>query len=113
MLEFRTLAIYKPAPLNVFLSYGHDGFTPVSRYVRSVLQKRGHRVWFDEDCLPVGTNTGWDTRMEAGVVQAAAASHRGRVLFMMAHHGSKGFCVSELTKAVEKSAIIVVARLQV
>jgi hypothetical protein len=50
-----SVAFYRPNPLTIFLSYGHDGYTSVCRHVRAVLIARGHSVWFDENSLGVGT----------------------------------------------------------
>jgi hypothetical protein len=50
----RSIALYSPRRLQIFLSYGHDGFTSVSRYLYKLLQSRGHSVWFDEISLSAG-----------------------------------------------------------
>ena len=38
---------------------------------------------------------------------------KGRILFIMAEHGSRGFCVNELTRATEAKGNIFVMKLQV
>lgn len=35
---------------------GHDGFTPVTRFLYKLLTARGHTVWFDEESLNVGAS---------------------------------------------------------
>lgn len=44
----------------VFLSYGHDEFTPLAERVRGDLRARGHEVWFDAERLKGGGD--WERR---------------------------------------------------
>ena len=92
--------------LTIFLSYGHDGLTDVSRHLTRVLKKRGHSVWFDETSLTSGCD--WAREMAAGLSNARAAGPRGRVIAMLAQHGfrrkdgmAQGYCHREVAEACQ------------
>lgn len=84
-------------PKNVFFSYGHDDNAELVRQFRQDLEKRGHRIWFDEK--KIGTWDDWKGSITRGIDQSEMA-----VAFMSAHsiRMPHGVCQNEIAIAMNR-----------
>ena len=97
-------------PLQIFLSYGHDEHTSDATRIKDDLEKRGHKVWFDDQQLRAGCD--WEASIEQGLRDCDL------VVLLMTPHAVRrrrssdptsrdGYCLNEVAKAIEKNKIIV------
>ncbi|KAA0160430.1 hypothetical protein FNF27_00553 [Cafeteria roenbergensis] len=103
----------------IFLSYGHGGYTQLVRLVAQGLLERGHTVWFDELALEVGHK--WADKMSEGLRDGAGASNKLVIFFLdyyacrrdednMPQARGNGFCVNEMAIAsTTETPLLVVA----
>lgn len=84
-------------PKDVFFSYGHDDNAELVRQFRTDLEKRGHRIWFDEK--DIGTWDDWKGTITRGIDHSEMA-----VAFMTAHsiRMPHGVCQNEIAIAMNR-----------
>lgn len=91
----------------VFLSYGHDEFTPLAERLRDDLRARGHEVWFDAERLGGGLD--WERGIDEGLARTAAAPG-GRVILLLTPHSVRrpdGYCLNELARALSRGMTVI------
>jgi len=79
----------------VFFSYGHDENVKYVLIVKEYLEKRGFKVYFDQERLEAGDD--WDFELEK------ALKRQKNVVFFITPHSArrpKGFCLNELAMAL-------------
>ncbi len=97
-------------PVQIFLSYGHDEYTPDARRIKNDLEARGHKVWFDDERLRPGRD--WEALIEQGLHECDL------VVLLMTPHAVRrrkggdptsrdGYCLNELAKAIWKNKTII------
>ena len=80
--------------MNIFISYGHDEFSPLAERLRDDLRKREHNVFFDKEFL-VGSSE-WETRIEQNILDS------DWLILFMTHHSVRrpdGVCLDEVSLA--------------
>ena len=70
-----------PAPLRIFLSYGHDSNEDLVRRIKADLEKRGHDGWFDKNEIKFGDE--WRRAIPDGILNS------NRVLSFLSKHSSR------------------------
>ena len=105
--------VVRPEPrpnLKIFLSYGHDDYVHDARQIKSDLEKRGHKVWFDETMLRPGCD--YERYIEEGLKWC------DKVVLLMTPHSVRrrklddpssmdGFCLNEISAAMDRNKLIV------
>ncbi len=91
---YQSSAETPPAPLRIFLSYGHDANEALVRCIKADLQKRGHDVWFDKSEIKVGDD--WRRAITDGIINSS------RVLSFLSKHSMRdpGVCLDEIGIAI-------------
>jgi hypothetical protein len=87
--------VEKPrAPLRIFLSYGHDSNEELVTLIKTDLEARGHKVWFDKS--EIKFNDDWRRAITDGIIE----SHR--VLSFLSKHSTRdpGVCLDEIGIAI-------------
>ena len=82
-----------PAPLRLFISYGHPE-SPIVQRICAALQARGHIPWFDRSDIRAGDD--WRARIQQGVAESQL------VLACLSEHSvrERSVCLDELAIAV-------------
>ncbi|HUL61708.1 MAG TPA: toll/interleukin-1 receptor domain-containing protein, partial [Methanocella sp.] len=96
-----------PRTRRIFVSYGHDEHSDVARQIREDLVARGHKVWFDAREIKPGAD--WERHIEEGL-NWAARDKDGRMVLIMTPHAVRrpdGYCLNEVTKALNDNLLIV------
>ncbi len=99
-----------PGNLRIFLSYGHDVYTPQALRIKHDLEARGHEVWYDAERLHEGRD--WEQYIEQGL------SSCDKVVLLMTPYSvrrrvpgdnstSDGYCLNEIAKALERNKLII------
>ncbi|MCF2138478.1 MAG: toll/interleukin-1 receptor domain-containing protein [Candidatus Lokiarchaeota archaeon] len=94
----------------IFLSYGRDEYSDDARIIKEDLERRGHKVWFDDEQLRIGKD--WEIYIENGLKEC------DKVVLLMTPHSMRrpsienpnstyGYCLNEIAKALEKNKIII------
>lgn len=94
--------------LRVFISYGHDEYSPFAQGVADELRKRGHDVWFDVEELREGKD--WETYIENGLNWVGENTATGRIILIMTPYSVRrpdGFCLNEIAKALDNKLQII------
>lgn len=94
----------------VFLSYGHDEFTPLAERVRDDLRARGHEVWFDVERLGGGVD--WERGIDEGLARTDEVPGHGRVVLLLTPHSVRrpdGYCLNELSRALSRGMTVIPA----
>ncbi len=92
----------------IFLSYGHDEFTPLAERVRDDLRARGHEVWFDAERLKGGAD--WERGIDDGLARTDEVPGQGRVVLLLTPHSVRrpdGYCLNELSRALSRAMTVV------
>ena len=96
--------------LKIFLSYGHDDYLEDARLIKRDLERRGHKVWFDEAMLKPGCD--YALYIEDGLKWC------DKVVLLMTPHSVRrrklddptsknGFCLNEIAAAMDRNKLIV------
>ncbi|MDP2999923.1 MAG: TIR domain-containing protein [Bryobacterales bacterium] len=92
--------------MRIFLSYGHDEHTSFALRLKSDLERRDHKVWFDQDRLKPGAD--WERYIEDGLEWVSA--ERGKVLMLLTPHSVRrpdGYCLNELARACSRQLTVI------
>ena len=101
--DHRFVAEQSFVPKRIFLSYGHDKHAALATRLKSDLEGRKHKVWFDLDRLQPGGD--WEAYIEQGLNWAAGAGGDGRVVLLMTPHSvrrPRGYCLNEIARALQR-----------
>lgn len=94
--EKRRLDDRATRPQAIFFSYGHDGNKELVKLFRADLEKRGHRVWFDEK--DIGSWDDWKGKITRGIDASQLA-----VAFISKHSiRDPGVCRNEIAIAMNR-----------
>ena len=92
----------------VFLSYGHDEYSPLAERLKEGLEAAGLPTWFDVDRLkPAGD---WERYIEEGLEWTSERPGEGRFVLLMTPHSVRrpdGYCLNELARAMARELPIV------
>jgi WD40 repeat protein len=95
--------------VRIFLSYGHDHYTPMALRLKHDLEAQGNnQVWFDVERLKVGRD--WERYIEDGLDWASAVPGEGRFLLLLTPHSVRrpgGYCRDELARAYGRNLPII------
>ena len=92
--------------MRLFLSYGHDEHTAFVLRLKSDLENRGYKVWFDQDRLKPGAD--WERYIEEGLDWVSAEP--GKFLMLLTPHSVRrpnGYCLNELARACSRQLTII------
>ncbi len=80
--------------LRIFLSYGHDNNEELVRLIKNDLEKRGHKVWFDEHEIKGGDD--WRNSITNGILKS------NKVISFLSKHSTRdpGVCLDEIAIAL-------------
>lgn len=100
-------------PSKIFFSYGHekeDNFMDDVLCIKSDLEKWGHKVWFDLKHLKAGVD--WEQYIEEGLnwcdkVVLVITPYSVRRRNPQDPKSKDGYCLNEITKAMERNKIII------
>lgn len=99
----------KIVPVHIFLSYGHDEHAELAKKLRTDLEHRGHKVWFDKINIELGTD--WAGQIEKGIDWASVdPQQHGCVILLMTPYSVRrpdGFCLNEINRARQRPLEIV------
>ncbi|NLE54811.1 MAG: TIR domain-containing protein [Lentisphaerae bacterium] len=87
--------------MRIFISYGRDAHVSLAFRLRDDLRKRGHEVWFDEECLQPGHD--WEAFIEKGLEHLAADKANAAVILLLMPHSVRlpdGHCLNEVARAL-------------
>src|SRR4051812_31957224 len=96
--------------MNIFLSYGHDEYTPDVLEIKKDLEAKNHQVWFDAERLREGLD--WERYIEDGIrwcdkMVLVMTPHSVRRRNPKQPASKDGFCLNEIAKALESNKLIV------
>mgnify|MGYP001402858539 CR=1 FL=1 len=86
----------------IFVSYGHDEYTPFAREVADKLKEKGFEVVFDEKKLKTGED--WELSLEHGLQWVKEAGKNGRFILIMTPYSVRrpnGYCLNEIAYALD------------
>jgi len=92
----------------VFLSYGHDEYSPLAERLKEGLEAAGLPTWFDVDRLKPGGD--WERYIDEGLEWTAERPGEGRFVLLMTPHSVRrpdGYCLNELARAMARELPIV------
>lgn len=92
----------------IFISYAHDKHSALAEKLREDLEKNQYEVWLDIDRLKPGED--WEEYIEEGLNWVSEYPDQGRIMLIMTPHAirrPKGFCLNELTCALNKGLAVV------
>lgn len=80
--------------MNIFISYGHDGFSSLAERLKHDLDSMGHNVWFDKEKLKGSAE--WETEIEKNIISS------DWLILLMTNHSVRrpdGVCLDEVSVA--------------
>jgi hypothetical protein len=99
---------HKRTSRRIYLSYGVDTHEVLAMQIKRDLEARGHEVWFDPDCARDGAER--DKFVDAGLDWVSEVPGEGRFIVILtpgAVRRPDGYCLNEITKAVQRKLVIV------
>lgn len=94
--------------LRVFVSYGHDDYSPFAKELNRSLKRRGHKTFLDGEWLHEGKD--WEMQLEKGLDFIAEDPENGRILLVITPYSVRrpdGYCLNEIAKALDKRMTII------
>lgn len=80
--------------MNIFISYGHDGFSVLAERLKNDLKSKGHDVWFDKEKLK--SSADWEAEIENNIIAS------DWLILLMTNHSVRrpgGVCLDEVSVA--------------
>ena len=89
-------------PKRVFVSYGHDEYTPFAHRLADILSDSGYEVFIDRDGIHEGEQ--WENNLEDGLKRTGENPDNGFFLLLMTPYSVRrpnGYCLNEIAYALD------------